>query len=77
MAHSAELATLSALARTVADAVPSLSMLAHAPAGTVPSSFEPATSLALARTVAGALQASNAMVQLARALSSCHRAGRG
>ena len=73
MAHSAELATLSALARTVADAVPSLSTLAHAPAGTVPSSFEPA----LARTVAGALQASNAMVQLARALSSCHRAGRG
>ena len=56
MAHSADLATLSALARTVADAVPSLSMLAHAPAGTAPTSFEPATSLALARTVAGALR---------------------
>ena len=57
MAHSAELATLSALARTLADAVSSLSTLAHAPAGTVPSSFEPAaTSLALARTVAGGLK---------------------
>ena len=31
-------------------------MLAHAPAGTAPTSFEPATSLALARTVAGGLK---------------------
>lgn len=59
MAHSAELATLSALARTLADAVSSLSTLAHAPAGTVPSSFEPATSLALARTTADALKGSS------------------
>ena len=61
MAHSAELATLSALARTVADAVLSLSTPAHAPApaGTVPSSFEPATSLALARTTADALKGSS------------------
>ena len=57
MAYSVELATLLALARTLADAFSSLSTLAHAPAGTVPSSFEPAaTSLALARTTADALR---------------------
>ena len=74
MAHSAELATLSALARTVADAVPSLSTLAHAPAGTVPSSFEPATSLALARTFAGALRApAHALLPLTQLASSISR----
>ena len=61
-------------ASAVADIVSSLSTLAHAPAGTVPSSLEPATSLALASTVVGALSADDPRTirALARLVTRAH-----